>query len=120
YFGDHRRVGGVRFHLAQATPQRAEQLGEINVDSWGVAIADCKSWEQGIDHERLVDFGETLVGTYADGCEVVQWTIQGRTAPLLIAFTGLGRGGYPVCALREGDRLVGVECEFIEPGCRIP
>jgi hypothetical protein len=95
---------------------RGRRLGDVPIDSWGVAIADLDDWFRGLDEKTIVDFLERVFGTYVDGCEVVKWSIAGRPTQLALAFTGLGDGLYPVFAVRAGTKTVGLEVEFLPPG----
>ena len=115
-FGRHRRVARVSLAAAGVEAKSGRELGEVSVDSWGIAIGEIEAWHKGLSDEQVGEFNESLTGVYADGCEIVQWEIAGRKATLVIAFTGLGDGGYPVRALVSGRKTVGLEVEFIPDG----
>jgi hypothetical protein len=118
-FGPHRRVSRVR---VAARPQKGQELsrgrklGNVPIDSWGVAIADLDRWFKGLDEKTIVSFVEGVFGKYVDGCEIVKWSIADRPTQLALAFTGLGDGMYPVFALRSGGKTLGLEVEFLPPG----
>jgi hypothetical protein len=118
-FGRHRRVARVSLAPAGIETKRGRELGEVAVDSWGVAIGEIEAWHRGLANEQIGDFNESRTGVYADGCEIVRWEIAGRKATLVIAFTGLGDGGYPVRALVSGRKAVGLEVEFIPDGFKM-
>jgi hypothetical protein len=115
-FGAHRRVASVRVSAEGVDVAVGKELGEIGVDSWGIAIGEVEAWHQGLDDEQVGAFNEAHVGVYANGCEIVEWEIGGKRACLVIAFTGMGDGLYPVRATVFGKKTVGLEVEFIENG----
>ena len=94
-FGDHRRVAGVRLARGPVAA-RGDAVGEVGIDSWGVAVFDMAAWTEGVLAADVERFVKSLFGTYVDGAEVVTWSHVGRTTQALVAFTGWGSGGYPV------------------------
>jgi hypothetical protein len=111
-YGGHRRTAAVRL-LRRPGGRRGRIMGEVDVDSWGLSIGEIESWQAGIEPTEIEAFGRSLFGTYVDGCELVTWSLAGRSTSAVVAFTGLGSGGYPVFEWADDGGPVGFECEFL-------
>lgn len=115
-FKGHLRVSRVRAYLHGTEPALGKQLGETGTDSAMIAIADIKDVDARVPKGDLDAFGELLFEVEVDGGDIKTLDVNGTKVTFAACESGLGDGGYPVFALRQGKRSVGIEIEFIPPG----
>ena len=115
-YGGHRRVAAVRVRLADRRPTAMREVGQVLIDSWGVAIGHIDVWHAALPADAAKEFEESnRIGIYVEtGCDVSRLDAGTSTLPIARAFTGLGSGGYSVFALLDERGLpVGVLVQFI-------
>ncbi len=114
-FGGERRIASVSLidRLCRTQELRTQEVGEVDVDSWGVIIGQYRAWHDALPEAAQEGLGETQFGTYPDGCELFDLVAGGQRIQVARSFTGFGSGAYPVESLWDRDQCVGLVCEFI-------
>jgi hypothetical protein len=106
-----RRISRIRVVSQGRQHKVAEAIRQVEVDGGGVSIFDVDPI-LGCDPEVLMDLEDRIIGTTFNGFAI--FYSFGPTRVSMIQ-SGYGDGSYPVYALRDGEELVGLEVEFINP-----
>jgi len=102
----------VRVCAVAAEPERGSQVGAVAVDHGAVAICD---------YDALLAAVQADLDAYSDWteeeCEEAVWeeesgVLEFGGTRLAHLKTGVGDGTFPVFELRDGSRVVGLECLF--------
>ena len=118
-FGKHHRVAAVRVFSGKAEPKATKAIGEVLVDSWSIILGDLQDlYADFAEDDTAIDKwrDKNLFGKYARAVEIKEFKVGKRVIPCVIAFAGLGSGGYEAKALKVGSKTVGIIVEFIEEG----
>jgi hypothetical protein len=121
-FGQHHRTAAVRIYAGKEVPKTGKVIGEVLVDSWSIFIGDLKDlYLDFADDETAIEKwrDKNLFGRYAKGVEIKEYKVGKRQVPCVVAFAGLGSGGYDAKALMVGRKTVGIEVEFIAEGLQM-
>ena len=115
-FEGHLRVSRMRAYLRGTNPALGDAVGEAGTDSGMIAIGDIADIDGRVAGNDTETFAEMLFEVTVEGGEVQSLDVNGHTVTYAVCESGFGDGGYPVFALVDGGRTVGVEVEFIAPG----
>jgi Protein of unknown function (DUF4241) len=115
-FKGHIRVSRIRAFLENSEPKLGERVGVVGIDTASFAFCDIEDIEKYTDGEAAKEFWKELERVDIQGGEIVALNVSGEFVRFAACESGLGDGGYPVFALRDGSRVIGLEVEFIPFG----
>ena len=115
-FDGHLRVCRIRIYREDTNPVLGHQVGEVGTDTAQMALCDIDEAYEDFDDAFADDLSDKLLDIAIDGGDIVTLFVGGKTITLAVCESGLGDGGYPVFELRDGQKLVGLEVEFLPTG----
>lgn len=107
----------VRARLEGIHPKLGRKRGSVAVDFAAIAIADFEYFRQTLDEDDLEELSENATEfMQVEFCEKCSMSFESGAAQFAVSKSGFGDGTYPVFALMQGKRAVGLEVELIRDG----
>jgi hypothetical protein len=109
------RVSRLRIVNSDARASRlGPKVGVCGTDTAMVALCDIEEVERVANEVGVEELRQRAIDAGQDGCGALDVYARGEMLRLVFSSTGYGDGTFPVLALLDGPRTVGVEIEFIE------